>query len=53
MRIHLDPSCPFDLDVTLCCGQAFRWNREGEWWYGVVEENAFKIRQIENFLEFE
>jgi N-glycosylase/DNA lyase len=53
MRIHLDPSCPFDLDATLCCGQAFRWDRKGEWWYGVVEENAFKIRQIEDFLEFE
>jgi len=53
MRIHLNPSCPFDLDVTLCCGQAFRWNRQGEWWYGVVKENAFKIRQIGDFLEFE
>jgi N-glycosylase/DNA lyase len=53
MRIHLNPSCPFDLNVTLCCGQAFRWNRQGEWWYGIVEEKAFKIRQIEDFLEFE
>jgi N-glycosylase/DNA lyase len=53
MKIRLRPSCPFDLDVTLCCGQAFRWNKQGEWWYGVVRENAFKIRQIGNELEFE
>ena len=51
VRIQLSASCPFDLDVTLCCGQAFRWNRRGEWWYGVVRENAFKIRQLGNFLE--
>ena len=53
MKIRLRPSCPFDLDVTLCCGQAFRWNKQGEWWYGVVRENAFTIRQIGNELEFE
>jgi N-glycosylase/DNA lyase len=53
VRIQLSTSCPFDLDVTLCCGQAFRWDRQGEWWYGVVKENAFKIRQVNNFLEFE
>jgi N-glycosylase/DNA lyase len=53
MRIYLNPSCQFDLDVTLCCGQAFRWNRQGEWWYSVVKENAFKVRQIGDSLEFE
>jgi N-glycosylase/DNA lyase len=52
VRIQLSASCPFDLDVTLCCGQAFRWDRRGEWWYGVVRENAFKIRRIGDFLEF-
>jgi N-glycosylase/DNA lyase len=41
------------LDVTLCCGQVFRWNKQGEWWYGVVEGNALKIRQIGKALEFE
>ena len=53
VRIQLSTSCPFDLDVTLCCGQAFRWDRRGEWWYGGVRENAFKIRQVGDFLEFE
>jgi N-glycosylase/DNA lyase len=53
VKIQLSASCPFDLDATLCCGQAFRWDRRGEWWYGVVRENAFKIRQVGDFLEFE
>jgi len=53
MKIRLNPSCPFNLNATLCCGQAFRWNKQGEWWYGIVRENAFKIHQIGNDLEFE
>ncbi len=44
---------PFDLDFSLCCGQVFRWKKTGEWWYGVVGENAFKIRQCGADLEFE
>jgi N-glycosylase/DNA lyase len=53
MELWLNSSCQFNLDVTLCCGQVFRWDKQGEWWYGVVGENAFKIRQIGNKLEFE
>jgi N-glycosylase/DNA lyase len=53
MRIELNPSCPFSLDVTLCCGQVFRWDKRDSWWYGVVNRNAFKIRQIGDNLEFE
>ena len=53
MELQLSNLCPFNLDFTLCCGQAFRWNKRGEWWYGVVREKVFKIRQIGNKLEFE
>jgi N-glycosylase/DNA lyase len=53
MEIELNDLCPLNLDFTLCCGQTFKWNKQGEWWYGVVRENAFKIRQIGNYLEFE
>jgi N-glycosylase/DNA lyase len=53
MKIRLSPSILFNVDYTLCCGQAFRWNKQGEWWYGVVREKAFKIRQTRNELEFE
>ena len=53
MKIRISSSCPFNLDLTLCCGQAFRWSKQGEWWYGVVGGKIFKIRQIGEELEFE
>lgn len=53
MKIKLSASCPFDLDATLCCGQTFRWDKQGEWWFGVVRDKAFKIRQTTNILEYE
>ena len=43
---------PFNLDVTLCCGQVFRWDKKGDWWYGVARNRAFKIRQVNTELEF-
>ncbi|MEM3881462.1 MAG: DNA glycosylase [Candidatus Bathyarchaeia archaeon] len=43
---------PFNLDATLCCGQVFRWEKMGDWWYGVTGDRAFKIRQIGDMLEF-
>ena len=45
-------AAPFNLDATLCCGQVFRWERKGDWWYGVVADKAFKIRQANAELEF-
>ena len=42
----------FDLDLSICCGQVFRWQKIGEWWYGVVGEKVFKIRQRGIELEF-
>jgi len=43
---------PFNLDVTLCCGQVFRWDRKSDWWYGVASGKAFKVRQVNGELEF-
>jgi N-glycosylase/DNA lyase len=43
----------FDLDFSLCCGQVFRWKKIGDWWYCVVGENVFKIRQCDAELEFD
>ena len=43
----------FDLDFSLCCGQVFRWQKIGEWWYGVVGEHVVKVRQCESELESE
>lgn len=53
MAIQLSSSRPFNLDATLCCGQTFRWDKQGEWWYGVVGEEVYKIRQNGKTLEFE
>ena len=53
MKIKLSSKCPFNLDFTLCCGQTFRWDKHGDWWYGVVGQEAFKIRQECGALEFE
>lgn len=49
--MHLDVT--FDLDLSICCGQVFRWKKIGEWWYGIVGENVFKIRQCGSELEFD
>lgn len=43
---------PFNLDVTLCCGQVFRWNKKDDWWYGVARDKALKVRQINAEVEF-
>ena len=43
---------PFNLDVTLCCGQVFRWEKKNDWWYSVAGDRAFKIRQCNPELEF-
>jgi N-glycosylase/DNA lyase len=44
---------PLNLDITLCCGQVFRWDKKGNWWYGVVDDRIFKTRQINAELETE
>jgi N-glycosylase/DNA lyase len=53
VQIKLGPSKPFNLDFTLCCGQTFRWDKQGDWWHGIVGDEACKIRQCDERLEFE
>ena len=37
---------PFDLKLTLECGQAFRWYRDKENWFtGVIDDNVIKVKQ--------
>jgi len=54
MKITLDQKMkPFNLEYTLQCGQAFRWEKRGDWWYGVVAGRAIKIRQTSNLMEID
>jgi len=54
MKLRLGgPSKPFDLENTLSCGQLFRWEKHGDWWFGIVERQVLKMRQVNNSLEFE
>jgi len=36
---------PFDLDLTLSCGQAFRWEQSSAGWTGQVNGAVVTIRQ--------
>ena len=49
---------PFNLNLTLCAGQTFRWRKESDggdvWWNGVVRGQLIRIRQKDGGdLEFE
>lgn len=51
--LRLGTACPFDLGVSLCCGQVFRWQFRCEWWYGVIDGEVWKVRQVNDMLEYE
>ena len=51
--LRLGRMVPFDLGITLCCGQVFRWELQSGWWYGVVGDTVWKVRQIDDTLEYE
>jgi len=54
MEIKLDQlATPFNLKHTLECGQAFRWEKLGDWSYGVVKGKVVKIRQVDDKLQFQ
>jgi len=54
MEIKLDQLVtPFNLRHTLECGQAFRWEWLGDWWYGVAQDKVIKIRQVGDKLLFQ
>ncbi|MEM3673111.1 MAG: DNA glycosylase [Candidatus Bathyarchaeia archaeon] len=53
MSVQLNSPLMFNLDFTLCCGQSFRWEKLGEWWFGIVRDKVFKVRQVEDELQFE
>jgi len=53
-EIKLDlVTTPFNLDYTLSCGQAFRWEKLNGWWSGVLDDTVVKIRQFRKSLHFQ
>jgi len=53
-EIKLDlAKTPLNLDYTLTCGQAFRWENLNGWWRGVLCETVVKIRQTDKALRFQ
>ena len=44
VRHVLPVSGPLDLDLTLHCGQAFRWRADGDAWTGVVLGSELRAR---------
>jgi len=54
IEIKLDlAKTPFNLDYTLSCGQAFRWEKLNGLWRGVLGETVVKIRQNDEVLRFQ
>ena len=44
---------PFDLELSLTMGQAFRWRPLGDGWFsGVIGENLFHVRQTGDGVEY-
>ncbi|MBN1194616.1 MAG: 8-oxoguanine DNA glycosylase [Methanomicrobiaceae archaeon] len=52
-KYRLSASRPFDLDRTLACGQAFRWECRDGWWQGVAGKKWVRIRQDGDCLRYE
>ena len=45
---------PFSLDLTLSCGQVFRWERDPDgWWSGVVGNRLIRARQDGDTVRYE
>ena len=45
MEFTVPLNSPFSLEYTLESGQLFRWERKGEWWFGIVSGSGIKVRQ--------
>ena len=51
MQIKLNlKTLPFNIDFTLRCGQVFRWRKERNTWYGVINDTCIKMTQRQNIL---
>ena len=44
---------PFNLDLSVSCGQSFRWRKIGEFWYAPVGDAVWKVKQEGDVLLYE
>ena len=51
VRVY-EPEYPLNLDVTLSCGQLFRWRKQDDTWQGVVGGRLITLRQEGGELHF-
>ena len=45
MEFTVPLDTPFSLEYTLESGQLFRWERMGEWWFGIVSGSGIRVQQ--------
>jgi len=50
MEFTISLDSPFSLEYTLGSGQLFRWEKRGEWWWGVVSGGVLRLKQEGDLL---
>jgi N-glycosylase/DNA lyase len=51
--LTLQEDQPLSLDITLSCGQVFRWQKaDNGWWQGIVGDRMIRIRQDGRTLRY-
>lgn len=53
MTVELTTDQPLDLAASLESGQSHRWERDGDWFSGVVQGTFLKMRQTEGRIEYQ
>ena len=53
MQIFSLKNIPFQLDLTVSCGQAFRWRQHDGFWYAPFPDRVWKVRQEGDTLWYE
>ncbi len=44
---------PFQLDLSVSCGQSFRWRRVDGFWYAPVGDSVWKVKQCGNTIFYD
>jgi N-glycosylase/DNA lyase len=50
MEFTISLDRPFSLEYTLESGQLFRWERRGEWWWGMVSGGVLRMKREGDLL---